>query len=93
MNTTRRRFTLSCPEFGGFTTTVAVNNAETLQGIANAVVAKLRRKLAGLGLETLCAKLDEIKPSYHIHDFSVENIITRDQLYYVCNHGCGPENQ
>ena len=79
-----RKFSLSCPEFGGFLTNLAVNDVDNLQDIVDAVIANLRKELVAMRLETLYKRLDEMKPHYHIHDFSVIDIIMHDRLYYVC---------
>ena len=85
MNRVIRKFHVSCPEFGGYTHKIYMNNIETLQEIVDIVLSKLRETLVDLGLETLYKRLDEMKPRYHIHDFSVVDIIMIDRQYYVCH--------
>ncbi len=82
-----RRFTISCPEFGGYSCSVCVNNMESIQEIIDHVIDKLRNDLVKLGLETLYKRLDDMKDLYHVHDYRITDILINDQEYYICKHG------
>ncbi len=87
MDRVTRKFTVSCPEFGGFTTNVCVNDMETIQEIIDFVIGELRKSLVSLSLETLYKRLDDMKPLYHVHDYSITDVLLHDQEYYICKSG------
>jgi len=82
-----RRFTISCPEFGGYSCAVCVNNMESIQEIIDYVIGELRNSLVKLQLETLYKRLDDMKNLYHVHDYLITDILINDQEYYICKHG------
>ena len=82
-----RRFTISCPEFGGYSCDVCVNDMESIQEIIDHVIGKLRKSLEELHLETLYKRLDSMKDLYHVHDYLITDILINDQEYYICKHG------
>ena len=78
---------MSCPEFGGYTCRMCVNDIDTVQQIIDHVVQELRRNLVDLNLEVLYKRLDEMKHLYHVHDYTITDIIINDRDYYICKSG------
>ena len=87
-----RKITISCDTFGGFSCEIDVNAFNTKHEIINHVLNNLANKLSENGLYILTAKLNNLRDLYHIHNFSFDDILTRDQEYYICNHNC-PDNE
>lgn len=83
-----RKISISCDTFGGFNCEVDVNAFNTKQEIINHVLDNLKNKLLENNLHILIEKLKSLRILYHIHDFSFDDILTKDQEYYICNHNC-----
>lgn len=86
-----RKISISCDTFGGFNCVVDVNAFNTKQEIINHVLDNLKNKLLENNLHILIEKLKSLMNLYHIHDFSFDDILTKDQEYYVCNHDCNTD--
>ena len=83
-----RKITISCDTFGGFTHELDVNAFNTKQEIINHVTDNLKNKLQENNLYILIEKLNNIRDRYHIHDYSFDDLLTKNQEYYICNHNC-----
>lgn len=86
-----RTFILSCETFGGFNCTINVTNCETIQDVIDEVLAQLMQVLTANNFIALVDELEKNTDKYHIHDRNIGGILVEDQEYYICNHGCRPE--
>lgn len=87
-NQTVRRFTLSCDTFGGYSTLIDVSRVASNEDVVSQVIDRLKDHLTAGKLHVLVDKLDAMKASYHIHDYSFNYIADNVAEYYVCNHNC-----
>jgi hypothetical protein len=78
-----KEFIFSCPLFGGFRCFLNVTSHSTVTELVRQCVEKLASMLDYNRLEML---LDQLKTKkYHIHDISIETILTSDTVVYVCD--------
>lgn len=86
----KRNFVISCPVFGGFSLDIVINDIESLDEIISTVLDNLKAILKSNNFEFLLEKLENNKSKYHIHDFTIEDILISDsdKIFYICNHNC-----
>jgi hypothetical protein len=77
-----RRFVFSCSTFGGHEVILNVSNDSSLKELVNQGVKKLHDLLLVYHFEMLLDVLR--KKQYHIHDNSIEQILSKDQSVYIC---------
>jgi hypothetical protein len=81
-----KEFIFSCPLFGGFRCICNVQTYSTLGGLVLQCVKELRLVLQQHNLNHL---LDQLKAkTYHIHDQTIDSLLTTDSVVYICD--CGP---
>jgi hypothetical protein len=85
----QRTFYISCHTFGGFKRTIEINDCNSIQDIINRMICLLEQYLNKEDLFKLKEKLQSIKHLFHIHDYHFGDMLLNDQIYYICNHGCG----
>ena len=78
-----KEFIFSCPLFGGFRCFLNVTSHSNTTDLARQCVEQLMLMLAYHRLEMLLAQLKTKK--YHIHDISIETILSTDASVYVCD--------
>lgn len=78
-----KEFIFSCPLFGGFRCFLNVTPHSTTIDLARQCVEQLTLMLAYHRFEMLLAQLKTKK--YHIHDISIETILSTDASVYVCD--------
>ena len=90
-----RLFIISCKTFGGFKINLTVNDFETLNEIVDAVLNELKKHLVSLSLESLLKELEDSRTVYHIHDYTLEDILLTESLnpFYICSHNCDHKGQ
>ena len=86
-----RTFIFSCDYFGGYTVKLDMDMVNGKSDIIICCVIELNKKLEELNLHALKEKLKVLKWKYHIHDVEFGTILVEDKEYYICNHGCGTQ--
>ena len=80
-----RKFVISCKYFGGYEKTISINDCETIEDIIKIIIDSLHKTLQEHSFHDLVSMLDEMKPGFHIHDFTIESILLNEGTYYICN--------
>jgi hypothetical protein len=83
MQMTSRTFIFSCTVFGGFEVELPVSRKSNISQLAKESVGVLRNVLEIYHFEELLYKLKGI--SYHIHDKTIQDILSSTDPVYVCN--------
>ena len=78
-----REFIFSCSLFGGFRCYLNVTSHSTVTELVRQCVDQLTLMLVYNRLEMLLTHLKT--KQYHIHDVSIETILTSDGVVYVCD--------
>ena len=86
-----RTFIFSCDYFGGYTVKLDMDIVNRKSDIIICCVNELNKKLEDLNLHVLKEKLGVLKWKYHMHDVEFGTILVEDKEYYICNHGCGTQ--
>ena len=81
----KREFIFSCQHFGGFKDSIDINDCETLDDIITIMKDKLKNALVAINLEAQLSVFDNIKSTYHIHDYSIEHVLLNEGPYYICS--------
>jgi len=84
MNVTRE-FVFSCQHFGGFKQSIDINDCESLYDVISIMKDKLKNALIAINLVSQLTIFDNIKSTYHIHDYSIEHILLHEGPYYICS--------
>lgn len=78
-----REFILSCPVFGGYRSFQNVSSHDSLEGLVRRCIKELKLLLQQNRLDSLVDQLNAKR--YHIHDRTIESLLTTDAPVYVCD--------
>lgn len=80
-----REFIFSCPLFGGYRSFQNISSHDSLDGVVRQCVSELRLLLQQHRLVSLVDQLNAKR--YHIHDRTLESLLTIDMPVYICDCG------
>lgn len=78
-----RKFVFSCSIFGGFTVELNITEKSTLENCVIEATKVLKDTLNVFNLYELTETLKLKK--YHIHDKKIIDILTKNEIVYICN--------
>lgn len=81
-----RSVAFSCELFGGYTAQVDLDLADSLEDVVRDAVRHLDDFLKAHRLEQLRHRLQVMATLYHMHDVTFEDMLLREQTFYICGH-------
>lgn len=81
-----KRFQISCPVFWGFNRFIDISEANSVQECIDKFLQVHREFLFEQNYVDLLNFFDAHKNEYHIHNFTLEQIIESNETIYVCRH-------
>jgi len=82
-----RKVAISADLFSHYTTSIDLDEVESLKDVIQFVVIDLHRHLEKRNLTSLCERLK--MTNFHTHDYTFEEMLLEsnpDRVFYVCGH-------